>query len=931
MGTIWEQPHSGAVCLRRGEVGLERPIGQRMLTRSIRDISRQDVDDVGGKAANLGELSGSGLRVPPGFVLTTAGYHLFVEANTLQDQILSLAATPPNGGRPVDDAVSIQIGRLFEAGEIPVDVAVAICAAYNRLPGEGPTRVAVRSSATAEDLPEASFAGQQETYLNVRGTEELLEAVKKCWASLWTTRAIAYRRRLNIDPGAVSLAVVVQQQIDSEVSGVGFSLNPLTNDYDEAVIDANWGLGESVVAGRVSPDHFVVDKIGRRVLEKKLGAKQVAIWASPDGGTIERQDHQSSECTLSDAQLDDLTDVMCRIETHYETPMDIEWAYAGGELYVLQARPITAYVPLPPEMVTKPGERRRLYADAALSKGLTTNEPISPLGLSWIEHVYAPLMATLLGMDFSPAKGLVFAAGSRLYMNVSNFMRLGMSTRAMAKNAAQTDALLGQILANIDPQQHRAATRPGWLRLRLLLLAPKLVWMLRRPVWNTLWNLLTPESARRAYQREIDAFAAEMTEGLDYDLPLKQFARLYTHRVWREMGDVTMPALLVGLISPAFLIPRGSKEARALVPRLRQGFTGNLVVEQGIALFRLSKLLERTDFDNIDRLAERLERREMPPEFLRDWDAFLHRFGCRGPHEMDVASPRYADDMTLALQQMSYMSSGESGFDPEAAHQRNVEERRRAYEELITRSGWLRRALVRRVHRLIESFGGTRDTPKYHAVMLTHAVHKRALVEGTRLVSEGRLDSAMDVFCLTLDDLETAAHDPALDLRELCKERTRFAKRLAAHVTRFPQVIDSRGRIFRPPPRDEAAGEFVGIAVSPGTATGPVRLLHNPRDTPVHQGDVIVAYTTDPGWTPLFVNASAVVLEVGGVLQHGAVIAREYGKPCVVGIDRVTTKLRDGQIVEVDGTTGVVRLLSSSDRAELAEGQESGFRSKSPR
>ena len=884
-----------------------------MLIRSLNDVSLEDVDDVGGKGANLGELGRSGLPIPAGFVLTTAGYCQFVGAATLQNQILSLAAAPPNGDRPDDDTASIQIRKLIETREIPVEVAVAVCTAYNKLPGVSPPAVAVRSSATTEDLPEASFAGQQETYLNIIGTEALLEAVRKCWASLWTARAMSYRRRLNLDPGAVSLAVIVQQQIDCVVSGVGFSLNPLTNDYDEAVVDSNWGLGESVVAGRVSPDHFVVDKIGRRILDKTLGAKQVSIWSCPEGGTIERQDHRSAEFTLDDAQVGDLTEVICRIEAHYGRPMDIEWAYAGGELYVLQARPITAYVPLPSEMLTDAGERRRLYADAALSKGLTTNQPISPLGLSWIEHMYSPLMTKLLGMDFSPAEGLVFAAGSRLYMNVSNFIWFGMSTRAMAKSAAQTDALLGQILANIDPQQHRAATRPRWLRLRLLLLAPVLIWMLRRALWSALWNLLTPERARRAYQREIDAFAAEFSDRLDYDLSLNEFAQSYTHRVWLEMGNVTMPALLVGLISPEGLIPQESDDARSLVQRLRRGFTGNVVVEQGIALFRLAKLLDPADFDDINRLAERIERREMSPEFLNDWKAFLQRFGCRGPHEMDIASPRYADDVTLALQQMSYMDVGESGFDPEAAHHRNVEERRRAYEELLSRSGWLRRALLRRVHRLIESFAGTRDTPKYHAVMLTHAVRKRALIEGRRLVAEGRIDSAEDVFSLTLDDLEAAGRNTTLDLRALCKERTRFEKQLAAHVTTFPQVIDSRGRIFRPPPRGERHGELVGVPVSPGTATGPVKVLHHPRDKPVNRGDVIVAYTTDPGWTPLFVNAAAVVLEVGGVLQHGAVVAREYGKPCVVGIDGVTAKLRDGQIVEVDGSAGIIRLVKVED------------------
>ena len=375
------------------------------------------------------------------------------------------------------------------------------------------------------------------------------------------------------------------------------------------------------------------------------------------------------------------------------------------------------------------------------------------------------------------------------------------------------------------------------------------------------------------------------------------------------MFNVTLPALFAGLVSPSFLIPRKSGKARALAEKLRRGFTGNLVVEQGIALFRLARLLDRPDFDDITGLAERIEKREMPAEFLSEWDAFLRRFGCRGPHEMDVASLRYADDPILALQQMSFMAVDEASFDPEVAHQRNVEERRRAYEELRRRSGWLRGALLRRVHWLIELFGGTRDTPKYHAVLLTYAIRKRALTEGTRLVTEGRLDAAEDVFDLTFRDLEAAARDPALDLRGRRAERTRFARQLAAQVTEFPQVIDSRGRILRPPPREGRPGELVGMAVSPGAVTGPVKALRNPRDKPVEQGDVLVAYTTDPGWTPLFVNAAAVVLEVGGVLQHGAVIAREYGKPCVAGVDRVVSQLRDGQMVEVDGTAGVIRLV----------------------
>ena len=352
-------------------------------------------------------------------------------------------------------------------------------------------------------------------------------------------------------------------------------------------------------------------------------------------------------------------------------------------------------------MLTQPGQRRRLYADAALSKGLTTNEPISPMNLAWFdEMLYTDVLKKLLGIeDFTPAGGLVFTAGNRFYLNVSNYvMWLGIRPESMRKGAAATDALLAETLANVDPHQYCAAKRPAWFRLRLLLLVPKLLWLGRGSIGYALGCLLSPERARRTYQRKVDAFESELTKSLDYDLPLDEFARRYTYKIWREMFNVTMPALMAGLISPHFLIPKKSAEARALADKLRRGFTGNLVVEQGIALFRLATLLDRHDFEDISGLAERIEKRDMPAEFLSEWDEFQRRFGCRGPQEMDVASPRYADDSTLALQQMSYMAVTQ-GFDPQRAHQRMVEERRQAYEELRRRLGWLRRWLLRRVHR----------------------------------------------------------------------------------------------------------------------------------------------------------------------------------------------------------------------------------------
>jgi pyruvate,water dikinase len=863
--------------------------------------------EVGGKGYSLIRMVEAGLPVPPGAVLTTAFFAPWFNKIQASETWTAFVDAHPDEWPTLCN----ELKALSHTLPLSATQRQALDNLHKSLSAVGDNvLLAVRSSSPEEDLASASFAGGYETRLGVRSAD-LEGAVRHCFASGLDERVQVYKRQHGFDILSPRIAVVIQQQIDSEVAGVGFSINPLTNDYDEAIIDANWGLGESVVAGLASPDHFVVNKVSRQVEDIKLGGKQVSIWLG-GRGTVERERYRSADLTLNENQLGEIIDVLCRIEQLFGQPMDIEWAYANSQLYVLQARPITTYVPLPPEMLTKPDERRRLYSDAGLSQGMVINEPISQLGLAWLQDMlYASLLKKILGIeDFTPAGGLVFSAGCRFYMNVSNLMWLGMTPKAMAKNVASYDALVAEVLANIDPKQYRAVRRPPWVRLRLLLALPKALWMMRGFLWKPLVAFLTPERAWRAYQRKVDAFEVEMTENINYDLPLDEFARMYSQLTLWEMFNLTIPTLVAGLVSPNLLILRRSDEARVLAEKLRRGLTGNLVVEQGIALFRLAKLLDRPDFDDLAGLAERIEKREMTTEFLSEWDTFQRRFGCRGPHEMDVASPRYADDPTIALQQMSFMAVDEAGFDPEVAHQRNVEERRRAYEALLRRWGWLRRALLRRIYQLIDLFGGTRDTPKHHAVMLTYAIRKRALVEGKRLVNEGRLDAAEDIFDLTFGDLEAAAREPELDLRKLRAERTRFAKQLAAQVMAFPQVIDSRGLILRPPPREGKAGELVGMAVSPGSVTGPVKVLRNPREKLVEKGDVLVAYTTDPGWTPLFVNAAAVVLEVGGTLQHGAVIAREYGKPCVVGIDRVMMKLHDGQRVEVDGTAGVIRLLS---------------------
>ena len=857
-------------------------------------------------------MTEAGLPVPPGAVLTTAFFAPWFEDVKASATWTALTEASQEDWAPLCD----ELKRRSLALPLTSVQREALRAVEQRLAGSGAdVRFAVRSSSPEEDLASASFAGGYASRLGVR-PDGLEEAVRACFASSLDVRVFAYKKEHGFDVWAPRIAVVVQRQIDSEVAGVAFSLNPVTNDYDEAAIDANWGLGTSVVDGRVSPDHFVLDKVARRVVEEARGDKRVSVRLDPEGsGTVERTSKRSADRTLSDAQLHELTDVLGRVESLYGEPVDVEWAYADGALHVLQARPITAYVPLPPEMITGPGQRRRLYSDIALSSGLTINAPISPMGLDWMRTSVGHLVEAFLGS--APAErpvrdALWFFAGGRMYQHLSNVMWLA-SPKKLAQASAESDALMAATLSAVDAARYRAPARPPWAKWTSVRHAPRLLWRLRRFGASLVFALAAPERARATYRRKTEAFERTSVASLDYSLPLDVFQRRYAPQVTRYLINVTMPAIGAFFIALKWVdraVGPTSAETRALAEKLKVGFSGNVVVEMGNALFHLSRLLGSADVQDVGGLAERVKRRQMPAAFLRAWDRFLETYGWRGPGEMDLANPRYADDPRMALQQIASMVRGEAGFDPGRAHARRVEERRQAYAELMGRLGRPRRTFLRHVYRVLDAFAGARDTPKHHNLLWYRAVRARVLMEGERLKDAGRLDAAEDVFGLRLDDVEAARKDVRLDLRQRREERTRFLKKLDAHVRSFPLVIDSRGRILRPPPSEDAPGLLRGTSVSPGVVAGPVKVLHTPHEKPVEKGDVLVAYATDPGWTPLFVNAAAVVLEVGGVLQHGAVVAREYGKPCVAGIDRVVARLRDGERVEVDGAAGTIRRLS---------------------
>ncbi|MCB9751559.1 MAG: hypothetical protein H6713_16420 [Myxococcales bacterium] len=551
---------------------------------------------VGGKGLALMQLARAGLPVPPGAIVTAEWFAPWFARLRETPEWAALRGAPPERWAALTGALKTRADALARAEELR-GLLDTLRARLRELDVGG--LVAVRSSSPDEDLAGASFAGGYTTCLGVQVEDDaaLADALRRCFVSSLDARVLHYKRARGLEVFAPSIAVVVQRQLASDVAGVGFSLNPVTNDHDELVIDASWGLGEAVVAGRVTPDHFVVDRLTGAALERQLGDKRSAIRLHAEGGTRERDatPEERAAPSLTDAQLRELCELIGDVEARLGRPVDIEWAYERGALRLLQARPITTHVPLPPALMTAPGERRRLYADASLSKGLTINAPLSPLGLDWMKESFYGLIENFIGpvaRDLPPADAILLFAGGRMYTNLSNQLYL-QKPRAMAAGVRATDVLMAELFEGIDRERYRATTRPPWLGLGALRVIPRALWRLRAFLWNLLRGLVAPARAHRRYVArlaEIERRLAALEGSTD---SLAEYRARFLGHVARDMFSVLMPALIVGLAGFDRLIPRRWPDAARLRAALSRGYPGNVVVEMGAALHGLARALGR--------------------------------------------------------------------------------------------------------------------------------------------------------------------------------------------------------------------------------------------------------------------------------------------------------------------------------------------------
>jgi phosphohistidine swiveling domain-containing protein len=839
------------------------------LVRRIGEVSAADGDAAGGKGANLGELASAGLPVPDGFILTTKAYALAASAARVDPRDPTAAA------------------ERLRTSAVPDAVAAESREAYAAL-GGGP--VAVRSSATAEDLPGASFAGQQDTYLNVVGDDGLLDAIRRCWASLWNQRAVAYRLANGVDASGVSLAVVVQRMVEASAAGVLFTADPVTGRRRRAAVDAVAGLGEKLVSGAVDPDHYAVDTARREVVERR-----------PAG----------AEAVLSDDELLALAALGDRVERHFGTPQDIEFALdRERRLWLVQSRPITTLYPLPSD--APPPERElRVYFSGNVFQGYF--EPLTPMGIQFYRLLGTGLWRAFGGVVGDAAAGpmAIAEAGMRIYIDVTPVVRDPLGREVFESMTAMGEARSSVVLSRLasDPRLalvsgsrwrsfRRAAAR--FVRFGVPLAALRVLW--------------SPDAARARSVREMDDLAR-------IDLPpdpgaasrLDAFERLLLTappRMVPRLLGMMLPAMFSLAVAARLLRGRARDDE---LQTLTRGAPNNPTTEMDLALWSLSVDV-RADRDSRSALLERMPAElaavyraaALPPRLQDGLSGFLSRYGFRSIGEIDIGVPRWSEDPTHILGALAnYVRLEDDALAPDTQFAKGEREAEAMVASMLGRVHGPRRLVLRLVLRRLRALIGSREAPKFHIIRLV-ATPARELLEvaGAELAAHGRIAEAADIFFLTLPEARRAVAGEDLRGVVVARRETFERERGRRHI---PRVLLSDGTDA------EAAlvsvtGALRGAPASPGVVTGTARVIRSPQGARLEPGEILVAPSTDPGWTPLFLTAGALVMEMGGMMSHGAVVAREYGIPAVVGVAGATEQITTGQRLTVDGSAGTVEL-----------------------
>jgi rifampicin phosphotransferase len=856
----------------------------------LQEIDQTQVTVVGGKGAQLGELSRiEGIHVPAGFCVTTDAFRrIMAEAPSIDDRLDRLAHLNPDD-REAIRTLSAEIRRTLEGIVVPDDLAAAITDALARLDDQA--AYAVRSSATAEDLPTASFAGQQDTYLNVVGPAAILEHVGRCWASLFTERAVTYRLRNGFDHRKVHMAVVVQQMVFPHAAGILFTADPITGNRKVVSVEAGFGLGEVLVSGLVNADSFKVRD--GEVVETAVGTKQMAIYASPAGGTQEVaiDPERQAEPALTEAQVVRLAQLGRRIEAHFGRPQDIEWCLVDDDFQIVQSRAITTLFPIP----ETGDQENHVYVSVGHQQMMT--DPMKPLGLSFWQMTTPRPMAE---------------AGGRLFVDVTPILASPASRDGLVEALGKSDPLIGDALRTV-------LARDGFIRS-----VPD-----EGPAWVPPGSGSAPIETDPAIVAEFIGRSEASIAALQRDIRAKSGSALLDfiladiQELKRVQFDPqSLQVIVAGMEATWWLNEQlqawlGEKNA---ADTLTQSVPNNVTSEMGLALLDVADVirphpevvafLQHVEDDGfLDELAKLSGGEEARDAIL----AWLDKYGMRCVGEIDITRPRWSERPTTLV---PLILDNVKLFEPGAGGRRFEQGRQEAQakeHELLVRlralpDGKQKAEEAKRMIDRVRTFSGYREHPKYGMVS-RYFIYKQALLaEAERLVQANVLREKKDIFYLRFQELYDVVR--ANNVNDQLIQQRKDAFRSYQSLTP-PRVLTSDGEAVAGSYRrdDVPAGALVGLPVSAGTVEGRARVILDMAEAELEAGDILVTAYTDPSWSPLFVAITGLVTEVGGLMTHGAVIAREYGLPAVVGVEHATRLIRDGQRIRVHGTDGYVEIL----------------------
>ncbi|MED1597560.1 MULTISPECIES: phosphoenolpyruvate synthase [Bacillus] len=860
------------------------------------DKTRQMV--VGGKGMNLGECSRiEGILVPEGFCVTTEAYKRVIGKNEELHQLLDQLAVQKVDERERISEISRKIRELIEGIEIEKGIEEDIDRCLLTFGFEH--AYAVRSSATAEDLPFASFAGQQDTYLNIIGKDEILRYISKCWASLFTDRAIIYRIQNGFDHSQVYLSVIIQRMIFPQASGILFTADPITSNRKLLSIDASFGLGEALVSGLVSADCYKVQE--DKIVDKMIATKKLAIYGLKEGGTETQQidpDRQKTQ-TLTEHQILQLARIGREIEAYFGCPQDIEWCLVDDTFYIVQSRPITTLYPIPEAN----DQENHVYVSVGHQQMMT--DPMKPLGLSLFQLT-----------SFGPR----FKAGGRLFVDITHNLASPVSRKTIIDTLGQSDPLIKDALMTIIEREDFIKSSPDGKKVP------------------------SPSKSNKGisssgFQAQIendptivsDLIKSSQTsiEELKQNIQSKSGSDLFDFILEdiQKLKKILFDPQSLGVIMAAMDASTWINEKmnkwlgeKNVADTLSLSVPNNITSEMGLALLDVAdvirpypEVINYLQHVKDDNFLDELVKFDGGQETQGTIYDYLSKYGMRCTREIDITKTRWSEKPTTLI---PMILSNIKNFEPNASNQKFEQGRQAALkkeQELLDRlkqlpDGEQKVKETKRMIDLIRNFIGYREYPKYGMVN-RYFVYKQALLkEAEQLVQANVIHEKEDIYYLTFEELHEVVRTNKLDYQIISKRKDEY--KLYEKLTP-PRVITSDGEIIAGEYKREnlPAEAIVGLPVSSGVIEGRARVILKMEDADLEDGDILVTTFTDPSWTPLFVSIKGLVTEVGGLMTHGAVIAREYGLPAVVGVENATKLIKDGQRIRVNGTEGYIEIL----------------------